>query len=523
MQGNAIDGGVLMNHSQYPYEQPNRPDPVPNGRRPADPGYGYPSDRNAADNSRRNAYNGRRMLRGAAGHAEPSAERVREDADRLEWKRHRTDRDGRADIAEEVTATRLTNRYSEPHAEYSSDADEVSARVRTPQDAAGHFAARPKAAAEQRSRRNPEAHTVRPEDEGSEAVLSQPDQFTKKRRTFKDFLKTFLPWKGDSAFEIMRKIVFSMALVVVGVCAFLISSYYIDRYKGKKEYEELNRLYEETLKDRSSDEENKSPEKGTASEYLELNELARWLEINPDFVGYINIPGTVVSYPVVQKKSDDINHNMNDWYLYRTFKGEENRAGCIFMDYRCHFDEVVEHRRVVENSGNVFIYGHDMGNRTMFGSLRDYVNLGPNFYSEHPIVEFSTPYNHYKFKIFAVFIVDGDDLYSSNAFDCWNTLDFEDEKAFYDYVNEAKKRTLICNDVDVEYGDQLLSLYTCNGLLKNAKLILMCREIRAGEDLYDGTKNATLNDNVLYPTAYYKSGRPENYDPKKFVPYGPKS
>jgi hypothetical protein len=75
----------------------------------------------------------------------------------------------------------------------------------------------------------------------------------------------------------------------------------------------------------------------------------------------------------------------------------------------------------------------------------------------------------------------------------------------------------------VEYGDQLLSLYTCNGLLKNAKLILMCREIRAGEDLYDGTKNATLNDNVLYPTAYYKSGRPENYDPKKFVPYGPKS
>lgn len=52
-----------------------------------------------------------------------------------------------------------------------------------------------------------------------------------------------------------------MALVVVGVCAFLISSYYIDRYKGKKEYEELNRLYEETLKDRSSDEENKRPGK----------------------------------------------------------------------------------------------------------------------------------------------------------------------------------------------------------------------------------------------------------------------
>ena len=525
MQGNAIDGGVLMNHSQYPYEQPNRPDPVPNGRRPADPGYGYPSDRNAADNSRRNAYNGRRMLRGAAGHAEPSAERVTENADRLEWKRHRTDRDGRADIAEEVTATRLTNRYSEPHAEYSSDADEVSARVRTPQDAAGHFAARPKAAAEQRSRRNPEAHTVRPEDEGSEAVLSQPDQFTKKRRTFKDFLKTFLPWKGDSAFEIMRKIVFSMALVVVGVCAFLISSYYIDRYKGKKEYEELNRLYEEAKKNRSfsTDGDTNDLGEGTMTEYLEANELWFWRDVNPDFVGWINIPGTIVSYPVVQKKSEDINVNTNNYYLYKTFKGEDNPSGCIFMDYRCRFDEVVDHRRVVENSGNVFIYGHDMNNRTMFGSLRDYVN-NPYFYSEHPIVEFSSPYNHYKFKIFAAFIVDGEDMTSKNAFDCWNTLDFENETAFYDYVNEAKKRTMISNDVDVKYGDQILSLYTCNGLVANAKLILMCREVRAGEDLYSGTKNATLNENVLYPTAYYtKTGRPENYDPKKFVPYGPKS
>ena len=513
-----------MNHSQYPYEQPNRSDPMPgNGRIPADPGYGYPSNRNAAENTRRNAYNGRRMLRGAAGRAEPSAESVRNDADRLEWKRHRTDRDGRADISEEVTATRLTNRYSEPHAEYSSETDEVSARARRGQDAARHYGAAPKAGERQRSRRSPDAYTMQTDDADFETGLSQPDQSTKKKRTFKDILKTIIPWKGDSAFEVMRKLVFSLALVVVGVCAFLISSYYYDRYKGKKEYEEWNRLYEESLKNRSFDDiESEGPEKGEENEYLELNELANWLSINPDFVGYINIPGTVVSYPVVQKKSDDINHNMNDYYLHKTFKGEDNPAGCIFMDYRCHFDEVVEHRRVVKNSGNVFIYGHNMNNRTMFGSLRDYVN-NPYFYSEHPIVEFSTPYNHYKFKIFAVFIVDGDDLYSSNAFDCWNTLDFENEEAFYDYVNEAKKRTLICDDVDVKYGDQLLSLYTCNGLTKNAKLILMCRQVRAGEDLYAGTKNATLNDNVLYPTAYYNLGHPDNYDPKKFVPYGPKS
>ena len=158
----------------------------------------------------------------------------------------------------------------------------------------------------------------------------------------------------------------------------------------------------------------------------------------------------------------------------------------------------------------------------MFGSLRDYIN-NPSFYSEHPVVEYSSLYKDYKFKIFAIFIVDGMDFTSQYAFDCWNTLNFEDEDDFYRYVNEAKKRTLINTDVDVKYGDQLLSLYTCTGLVANAKLILMCREMRVGEDPKEGTENATLNTNVLYPTAYYNGGRPVNYDPKKFVPYGPES
>lgn len=517
-----------MNHSQNPYEQPSRPDSVPErGRRPADPGYGYPSDRNAADNTRRNAYAGRRMLKGAAGHAEPSAERVQQDAERLEWKRHRTDRDDIAAILDEAEAKRHSYRHEEPRAGYSSEPEHVSAHARHArawQDEEPYEDVAPKAAARRRSRPKPDAYTMQTEEAGFDDEFPQPTQGTRKQNKLTGILSKIFPWKGDSAFEAMRKMVFSLAVVVVGVCAVLISSYYIDRYKGKKEYEEWNRLYEEAKKNRSfnSDGDAEDYGEGIEAEYLEPNELWFWREVNPDFIGWINIPGTVVSYPVVQKKSEDINVNTNNYYLYKTFKGEDNPAGCIFMDYRCRFDEVVDHRRIVENSGNVFIYGHNMNNRTMFGSLRDYVS-NPYFYSEHPIVEFSSAYNHYKFKIFAVFVVDGEDMTSKYAFDCWNTLDFENETMFYDYVNEAKKRTLISNDVDVKYGDQLLSLYTCNGLVENGKLILMCREVRAGEDLYEGTKNATLNENVLYPTAYYKGGRPENYDPKKFVPYGPKS
>ena len=47
--------------------------------------------------------------------------------------------------------------------------------------------------------------------------------------------------------------------------------------------------------------------------------------------------------------------------------------------------------------------------------------------------------------------------------------------------------------------------------------------VRPGEDLLEGTQDAVLNDNILYPAAYYNAGRPKNYDESKFVPYGPKS
>jgi sortase B len=163
-----------------------------------------------------------------------------------------------------------------------------------------------------------------------------------------------------------------------------------------------------------------------------------------------------------------------------------------------------------------------MNNQTMFGSLRNYLN-SPAYYMAHPVVELQSLYNSYQYKIFAVCTVDGGDFTSEYAFDCWNTLDFEDEDAFYEYVNNAKKRTCICTNVDVEYGDPILTLYTCTGLHANAKEILVCRLVRAGEDPYEGTENATLNDNVLYTKSYYDMGHPVTFDPDKFVPYGPKS
>ena len=517
-----------MDSKQYPNQEQNCHDGLPAGRDvQTDPvGYGNSPSREPLQNAGRRTYGERRMLKGAAGRAATDADRAQTYGEQNAQRRVSSDRDGIADPFGNSAPQGMHFR-EEDHTEYSSGRPEIPGSHFAGGEDAEHRANPPKAAGRPVNSQKKPSETL-PEFEAVDGDAGAQSKTQKKKRSRFNavgILMFFLPWRGDSVFEAVRKIIFSTALVVVGICTFLISSYYIDLYKAKQEYQEIQRQLEETRANRSFKTESytEDPQTGEMFEYLEYNDIAnKLLSQNPDLVGYIKVPGTLVSYPVVQKKSKDVTVNMNDYYLYRTFHQEDSKSGCIFMDYRCHFDEVFEHRRVVDNSGNIFIYGHNMNNRTMFGSLRDYVS-NPYFYSEHPIVELSSCYNDYVYKIFSIFIVDGEDYESEYAFDCWNTLEFPDEETFYWYVNEAKKRTTVNTNVDVEYGDPILSLYTCNGLCPNAKLILMCRQVRAGEDPYEGTENATLNENVLYPSAYYKNGRPVNYDPSKFVPYGPKS
>lgn len=344
----------------------------------------------------------------------------------------------------------------------------------------------------------------------------------KKRKRFSfvdDVLRGIFPWKGDRPAEIIRKIIFLTALIAFGICLYLIGYDLYDRYMANALYDDMQSQYQPiTTQPYQEPVMDVTPE-GEVYEYLEYNQVAdMFLGMNSDLVGYITIEGTKISYPVVQRKSTDPNINTNDYYLYRAFDLSKRDSGCIFMDFRCHFDEVVDHRRIVENSEHLLIYGHNMNTGHMFGTLKNYYR-DYSYYSKHPIIQLDSLYKTYKYKIFAVFIVDGADTTSEYAFDCWNTFDFKDEAHFYEFVNQAKKRTLMTNDVDVKYGDQLLSLYTCNGLLDEAKLIVMARMVRDGEDLYEGTTNGQPNNNVLWPKAYYDY-HSNTYDPELFVPYG---
>lgn len=331
----------------------------------------------------------------------------------------------------------------------------------------------------------------------------------RKKFSYRDVLKDLFPWKGDRPSEIIRKIVFLIALIVFGTCAYYIADYYRSVYNNNSLYDNIQNVYYNSS----------SVTNNLSQDYVEfwdyLSGAERLLKLNPETVGYINIPDTRISYPIVQKKDET---EGNTYYLNKDFDLGDSKSGAIFLDWRCSLDDVVDGQQTVPNSDNLIVYGHDMKDEAMFGTLKYYKD-NYSYYGEHPIIELNSNYRSYKYKIFAVCFVDSSET-GEHAFDYYNQINFQDEKSFYDYVNNCKRRTMVLNDVDVKYGDSLLTLSTCNEALENGKTLIVARKVRDGEDANAGTQNNSRNPNPLMPDDYYK-WTDESYDwDAEFVPYG---
>lgn len=189
------------------------------------------------------------------------------------------------------------------------------------------------------------------------------------------------------------------------------------------------------------------------------------LRQNPDTVGWIYIPGTKVDYPIVQ--SDD-----NAYYLDKGFDHKPYRAGTIFMDYRNVFGYDVSLQ-----SDNIVLYGHNMANNTMFGSLRRY-RQDYSYYETNQYIELSSNFENYTYVIFGLVITDGS---ISADWRYWDMEEFANEQEFNDYVDTVRRKNLVDINVDVQYGDQLLTLSTCYSDADNTRFLVIARKMREGE------------------------------------------
>ena len=159
--------------------------------------------------------------------------------------------------------------------------------------------------------------------------------------------------------------------------------------------------------------------------------------INSDAVGYIEVPNTNISYPVVQAKN-------NDYYLTYNFKKEYNSAGWIFMDYRNDLDG---------NDKNIIIYGHNRRDGSMFGSLKNI--LSPDWYNNesNKYVTFIIEQGNLKYEVFSIYQIEREDYYIQTS--------FSDNEDYESFIRTITNRSIKNYNVNVSSEDSILTLSTC--------------------------------------------------------------
>lgn len=235
----------------------------------------------------------------------------------------------------------------------------------------------------------------------------------------------------------MRKI-FENIIFIIAICVFVFSGYKIFSYW--KENQISSSINKEVI-----DKAVEIIEEEKTEDRFSVDFEALWEE-NEDIVAWIYCPDTPINYPVLQA-------NDNDYYLRRLLNGEYNIAGTIFMDYRNSSDF---------SDYNTMIYGHNMKNNTMFGSIHKYQNQ--SYYDEHKIIYVITPNQKYELKLFSGYLTDANsDIYEVPM----------DETQQKDYIKESIKLSTFKSDVEIFPEDKVVTLSTCSFRFENARCILM--------------------------------------------------
>lgn len=154
----------------------------------------------------------------------------------------------------------------------------------------------------------------------------------------------------------------------------------------------------------------------------------------PEAIGWLYCPETPINYPVMQGAD-------NAYFVDRMPNGAKNSAGSIFLDYR--------DKAALTDFASV-LYGHNMKNRSMFGSVLDYRNK-EGYFREHPFMFYFTENKTYRLEIFA-----GVNTLSTSEF--YNEPENRDA-----FIASAFRSSTFASNIKVTEDDRIILLSTCSG------------------------------------------------------------
>lgn len=306
-------------------------------------------------------------------------------------------------------------------------------------------------------------------------------------------LKYFVPWRGDTFSDLVRKFVFVVSLVVFGVCV----SQLVDFYYGVDEADQDIINIRDLAPSADKEPATLDPNVNAPDEMLPI-----WYDIysiNQDTIGWIKIDTfradpkdentCYINYPVMQT-------NDNDYYLYRdVYKNYVyGSSGTLFADY---YIPITGYDR----ADNIVIYGHNMRSLGVkFTHLHEY-KTGVDFLKSNPIIDFDTLYTQGdRYIIVSAFIGTSDEsLDDEEMFDYWRYSNFTENTLSADATDEEKKeaeedhysfknfykgiteRSWYSSDIKCTKDDEYISLSTCSNEVKGLRWVITARKIREDE------------------------------------------
>ena len=256
--------------------------------------------------------------------------------------------------------------------------------------------------------------------------------------------------------------------ILMAVCMFLciisfgyLGAYYQVSAKSAREFEELTALKEAGAQGAYSGSKKVEIHLADKDETVPdiLPEYEKIHQKNQRLIGWVKIDDTIIDYPVMQTVN-------NEYYLDHNFNQEEDRNGCIFMDYQCD---------VVKGCDNIILYGHHMKSGKMFGTLNKYSK--ESYYEEHPTIQFDTIYEKGTYQVMYVF---RSKVYSEEdvTFKYYQFINAASEMEFNSYLNEMAALSLYDTGVTAGYGDKLLTLSTCDYQEKKGRFVVVAKKIK---------------------------------------------
>ena len=169
-------------------------------------------------------------------------------------------------------------------------------------------------------------------------------------------------------------------------------------------------------------------------------------KVNPDIIGWLYCEDTVINYPVLHGAD-------NDMYLRHLYDHTYNTAGSIFVESL---------NRGGFQDANTIIYGHNMHNDTMFGTLDEWGKQ--EYFDQHPIFWLLTPEQDYKVELLGG--------YTTSAYSDTYLIFSEPGPDVEQWLAERLANSVIESPVTQEEGARYVLFSTCSYVFDNARFVL---------------------------------------------------